>query len=482
MKKTVEGPALEEVSVDAGIIKLRPLIVYEAETEDDAVRAVGLSKDDGLPLTPRGAGTSIPSQAVGSGAVLLQRRSAIVVSASQVECEPGVVKADLNSRLEGTGAWMPVDPSSYRSCTVGGMASNNSSGARTIKYGSTIDYVVGARVVLPEEGLKVFSPVPLETALSSGGLTSHLASLLLDNRTAIESEVPKVTKNSCGYRLERTIHDGVLDVPRLLVGSEGTLGVITEVTFRTAPKPHHRVLLVAESSLGELGPLTAAMRRHGPSAVELVDKSIFVRAGRGARLKRLSRTERQFLVYCELDSTSADGASERVGEVASDALVSRYEPVIMTDPASVSEAWDARSEILSVASEIRSGRKTPLPGVEDLIVPPDRFAELIAFVTGVFERRGLDFVTYGHAGDANLHMRPLLDPESTGDLRILTELMQECFEKVWEMGGSITGEHGDGMLRAAFVQSQYPKTFELMKEVKRLFDPRGMMNPGVKIV
>ncbi|MDV3293532.1 MAG: hypothetical protein LYZ70_04615, partial [Nitrososphaerales archaeon] len=147
----------------------------------------------------------------------------------------------------------------------------------------------------------------------------------------------------------------------------------------------------------------------------------------------------------------------------------------------IARAWELRNETLTVAAEIRRGSRLPVPGVEDLVVPPEKLGELVKLLLGAFGRRGLEYISYGHAGDANLHMRPLLDPNSPADRRVLEGLMSECFEAVWKMGGSITGEHGDGMLRAPFVERQYRRTYALMKEVKRLYDPRGMMNPGVKI-
>lgn len=480
MKILTRDAELNELSRDSGIIELRPSAAYVASSEADVLEAMEVAKRKGMALTPRGSGTGIPSQAVGRGIVLLQDgRKARLSGAGSVVCEPGLVKSELNGILDAEARWIPVDPSSYATCSVGGMVSNNSSGSRTYKYGSTIEYVEELRVVLPEEGLVVAKPMGIEQALSAGGSIGRIARLLADNRDSIERDTPKVTKNSSGYRLEAVIHDGVFDLTRLFVGSEGTLGVVTGIRFRTMQKPRAKALLIFETGLGELDRLVAALRTHEPSAIELIDKSVFVQTGRGDRIRTISRTEEPFMVFAEFDSES--DTLEGLESVAGDPSIAGSEPITLVDPGDAARAWEIRNETLTVAADMKKGPRSPVPGVEDLVVPPARLGDLVKLLVGEFERRGLDYVSYGHAGDANLHMRPLLDAKSAADMRVLQEIMADCFEAVWRMGGSITGEHGDGMLRAPFVSRQYPHTYELMREVKLAFDPKGIMNPGVKI-
>ena len=480
MRILVDDRELGELSRDSGILELRPRAGYVASSEQEVLEAMDLARVNKLALTPRGSGTGIPSQAVGRGAVLLQdRRSARPAGSDSVLCEPALVKAELNRILDASARWVPVDPSSYASCSVGGMVSNNSSGSRSYKYGSTIEYVEELRVALPEEGIVDVRPVPVDEALDSGGSTGRLARLLLDNKDSIDRDRPLVTKNSSGYRLEKVIHDGLLDLPRLFVGSEGTLGVVTLVRFRTRPKPKRRVLLVFETGLEEMDRLVASLRGHSPSAIELVDKAVFEQTGRKARIQTISKTEEPFDVFADFDSASDE--TEILERGGADQSLAGFEPITLVDPGDVTRAWEVRNETLTVAAELRRGPRTPVPGLEDLVVPPPRLGDLVKLLAGEFEKRGLDYISYGHAGDANLHMRPLLDAGSAAERRVLEELMTDCFEAVWKMGGSMTGEHGDGMLRAPYLRRQYPRTFELMREVKRLYDPRGMMNPGVKI-
>ncbi|MDV3276918.1 MAG: FAD-binding oxidoreductase [Nitrososphaerales archaeon] len=482
MKILASADDLDELSRDAGFIVKRPAAAYVAETEEDVLTVLRSASQLGLSVTPRGSGTSIPSQAVGSGYVLLQNaRRADLSDPGTISCDPALVKADLNAALDPLGVWMPVDPSSYKSCSVGGMVSNNASGARTYKYGSTIDYVQELRVVLPEEGLKVVKPVGIEEALHSGGSTAKVSSLLIENGKAIRDDSPKVTKNSSGYRLEKIIHDGMVDLPRLFVGSEGTLAVTTKIRLATRPKPVERLLIVIETSLAELDKVAAALREHGPSAVELVDKSVFRQTGREERIKSLSRTEEDYLVFCEFDGLVRGETSRNLEEVARDKTLVQFDPVVLEDAAEVSRAWEVRNETLTIAGEIRRGSRVPLPGVEDLVVPPQLLGTMVRLLRDSFESRGLEYISYGHAGDANLHMRPLLDPGSSSDVSLLREIMDECFEAVWKMGGSITGEHGDGLLRAPFVERQYRRTYWIMKEVKKLYDPKNLLNPGVKV-
>jgi FAD/FMN-containing dehydrogenase len=469
---------LAELSKDAGLIRLTPRVAYLAQTEEDVVQALREASAMGLCVTARGGGTSIPSQSVGGGAILLQERRGVELRADgAVACQPALVKAELNSSL-GPERWMPVDPSSYASCTVGGMTANNSSGIRTPKYGSTIDHVKGLRVVIPGEGAMSLAPIPVEEAQGGDARTRKAASLVVENQREIQGEKPRVTKNSSGYRLERAVHDGLFDLPRLFVGSEGTLGVLTEVTFATVRRPRWRALFIAESSLEELDGVAGAFRENTPTALEVVDKSVFRMMNRWERISKYSRSEASYMVFCEFDG---DGESaEKVEEVAR-SKVRGYDPIVIQSPSDVSEAWGARNETLALAQDIRKGSKVLVPGVEDLVVPPDRLVDLVRLLTDQFEKRGLEYITYGHAGDANLHARPFLDPALRSEMSTLDGLMEDCFEAVWKMGGSMTGEHGDGMLRAKYVEKQYPRTYWIMRELKHLYDPKGLLNPGVKV-
>jgi FAD/FMN-containing dehydrogenase len=470
----------EQLSIDAGIIKIRPQAAFVAETEEEVADVLLREAEEGVGVTPRGGGTSIPSQAVGRGAILLQERKRIeILQDGNVSCQPGVVKADLNKALSAIDRWMPVDPSSYASCTVGGMAANNSSGIRRPKYGSTIDYVTGLRAVMPGGSAESVIPMSIEEALSGDARTRRVSSVILENRATIMDEAPRVTKNSSGYRLERVIHGDVFDLPKLFVGSEGTLGVFTEVVFATKARPSWRVLFIVESSLEELNTVVNAFREHSPTALELVDKSVFRATNRWDRIAKFSRSERTYMVFCELDGSEGDGSLEV--EAVARSRAGRYDPLVLSSPSEISGAWEARNETLTLAQEIRKGGKILAPGVEDLVVPPERLADLVRLLIDQFEKRGLEYISYGHAGDANLHARPLLDPSDPKGKKTLEELMEDCFEAVWKMGGSMTGEHGDGMLRAKYVERQYPKTFWIMRELKNIYDPKGTLNPGVKL-
>ncbi len=470
---------LEELSRDAGLIRLTPLMALVAQSESEVAESLRDAGARKISVTPRGGGTSIPSQSVGRGAILLQDMKRVEVAASgDVRCHPGLVKAELNKAL-GQDRWMPIDPSSYATCTVGGMVANNSSGLRTPKYGSVIDYVRGLRGVVPGEDAKALLPMALDEALGGEPRTRKAAFLIVENQSKIAEERPKVTKNSSGYRLERVVHDGLFDLPKLFVGSEGTLGVLTEVTFATRRRPRWRSLFIAESSLEELDRVVSAFREHSPAALELVDKSVFRMMNRWDRVAKYSRSDSPYMVFCEFDGEEGDGASK-----AEEVAMSRaggYDPIVMQSAAEIQGAWDARNETLTLAQEIRKGPKILVPGVEDLVVPPERLGDLVRLLIDQFGKRGLDYISYGHAGDANLHARPFLDPSQPKDMATLDGLMEECFEAVWKMGGSMTGEHGDGMLRAKYLERQYPGTFWIMRELKTLFDPKGILNPGVKV-
>lgn len=479
MHRITDPSELEGLSRDAGVVSITPKLAYVAESEEDVALALVESYEAGSAVTARGGGTSIPTQSVGRGAILMQRRSGQRLVEGGVVCEPGVVKSDLNELVAGAGRWMPVDPSSYASCTVGGMVANNSSGLRTLKYGSTIDYVLGLRVALPGEGVRPLGTVPLEEALSGEGRTKKVASLLVENQKAIAEERPRVTKNSSGYRLERAVHDGLLDLAALLVGSEGTLGVVTETSIRTIQRPKWRLLLVTDAPLDGLGKTVGSMAGLRPSALELVDKSVYRLTGGWKKVEKYSRTDDPYLIFCELDGGEED-QSAAVEEVASSPAAA-LDPLVFTSSADIASAWEARNGSLTAAQDMRRGSSRPVPGVEDVVVPPERLTDLVSLLTDSFVQKGVEYILYGHAGDANLHARPFLDLDASSDRRALDDLMEGCFEGVWKMRGSMTGEHGDGMLRAPYVERQYPRTYWIMREVKEAFDPRNLLNPGVKL-
>jgi glycolate oxidase len=479
VRRSLRDDELLELSEDAGILKIRPKIAFVAETEDEVAAAVQEASAGGLSVTPRGGGTSIPSQSVGGGAILLQSRTATLVREDGcVVCQPGVVKADLN-RFLGSERWVPVDPSSYASCTVGGMVANNSSGIRTPRYGSTIDYVTEIRAVIPGEGVRQLRSMAMEAALAGDPRVRKAASLIIENQDIISQERPRVTKNSSGYRLERAVHDGEFDLPKLFVGSEGTLGVFTEVVLGTMSRPAWKSLFIVEATLEDLDKVVGSFRELRPTALELVDKSVFRMMNRWERVSKYSRSDAQYMVFCEFDGYAGD-PGRKTEEVAASRAGS-FDPLVLQSPDDISSAWETRNETLNIAQDIKRGSKILVPGVEDLVAPPERLGDLVKLLLDQFTKRGLDFISYGHAGDANLHARPFLDPGDDRDRATLEELMEECFEAVWRMGGSMTGEHGDGMLRARFVEKQYPKTYWIMRELKELFDPKGVLNPGVKV-
>ncbi|QQG48956.1 MAG: FAD-binding oxidoreductase [archaeon] len=480
MKELTSKEDLEALSRDAGIITFHPQRAFEAETEVDVISSLKLADDSGLSLTPRGGGTSIPSQSVGRGIVLVQKMQGFALVEGVASCGPALVKGKLNEALGDLGLWMPVDPSSYSSCTVGGMAANNSAGIRTPKYGTTIDHVEWLRVILPGGDAMRLEPGSLEEAANgSDPRVRKVCELILQNHKEILAERPRVSKNSSGFRLERAIEGDRLHLEKLFVGSEGTLGVFTEVGFATRRKPGWRVLFVVETTLEGLGDAVSAFRSTSPTAIELLDRSVFRRMGKEEMLSKYAKSDSNYLLFTEYDGEGSPDA--KIEEVAG-SKVSGYEPLVITDPAAISEAWEVRNETLKLGLQVRSGGKVLVPGVEDLVVPGERLPDLVRLLQTEFDRRGLEYISYGHAGDANLHARPLLDPTDSSGRRTLDNLMDECFEAVWRMGGSMTGEHGDGMLRAPYVGRQYPKTYWIMKEIKSLFDPKGVLNPGVKLV
>jgi FAD/FMN-containing dehydrogenase len=278
------------------------------------------------------------------------------------------------------------------------------------------------------------------------------------------------------------MHDGIFDLPKLFTGSEGTLCLIDRIKFRTIARPQFRRLVIINiQELGELDAVVSSFRNERPSALELLDKSIFTRTGKEAVLRKFGGGMTGYMLFCEIEGGREQEVEDSMTAIASESRISQFDPAIISDSGQMSEAWEVRNMTLSIAGEMRKGTRLLVPGVEDVTVPQSKLGELLGFMQDTFEGNGLDYISYGHAGDANLHMRPLLDPKKSSDLKLLKDLMESVFAKVWKLGGTITGEHGDGMLRAPFVKAQYPETYEIMVEVKKAYDPKGLLNPMVKI-
>ena len=492
-------------STDASIFTIPPAIVVYPRNENDVRKTTRFTwqlaeRGRIIPVTARGAGTDQGGAAIGPGIIMsfpahLNRILEFDGKSGSVTLEPGINYGKLQQTLHTHNRFLPPFPASLEYSTVGGAIANNASGEKTIKYGNTRDFVKSLRIVLANGEVietkrltKRELSKKLGLATFEGEIYRNLDALIEDSREIINQPELGVTKNSAGYYLSDIKHkDGSFDLTPLIVGSQGTLGIVTEATLNTVPHNPNTTLiaayvddlLIAEEIVSDLRKLPEL-----PSAIELVDSNLldFVQSHNPNQLRGiLDPPFPKLVILIEFDSTS-DRIQKRLSKKATKILSKRDVPYqVETDPHKRDELWKIRHSASAVLAH-SEGTVRALPIIEDGIVPMDRFRDYIEAVYALFKRHNLQAAVWGHAGNANLHVQPFLDLGQLGDRQKIFKLLEEYYAMIIEFGGSTSGEHNDGRLRAPFLEKLYgPDMYDLFRKVKQIFDPYGTLNAGVKV-
>ena len=503
LRRELEGEVLFDpvsrglYSTDASIYQIEPVGVVVPRTVRDVRTAVGIAVQEGVPVLPRGAGTSQGGQAVGRALVIdtskhLGAVSRLDADAGTVRVEPGVVLDDLNRWLAPHGLFFPVDVATSSRATLGGMAGNNSSGARSIRYGIMADRVRAIDAVLADGTALRFGEVP-EGWLGDGDRDPHrsLARRVWEIRAREAEElarrVPEVLRHVAGYNLHRLERPG-LNLAPLLVGSEGTLAFFTSLDLDLALLPPHRLLGICrfpdlESALDAVQHIVTL----DPTAVELMDDNVLRLACANPTFRPV--VERVFpgdpgavlvVEFSAFEERAAHEELNRLEELMGD-LGHRGPMRRALTAEDQARVWGVRKAGLSIVMS-SPGDVKPVSFMEDCAVPLPRLAEFGARVNRVFGRHGADGTWYAHASVGCLHVRPSLNLKRAPDVGRMRAIASEVHEVVLDLGGSHSGEHGDGLVRSEFIEGLMGRRIAAaFEEVKQAFDPRGLMNPG-KIV
>ncbi len=481
-------------ATDASHYQIEPLGVVFPETTEDVEAIMGVAREEGVPVLPRGAGTSQCGQTVGRAVVVDVSRHLTAVERADdpddtdhVTVQPGIVLDRLNRLLRADRKWFPVDPSTANRATLGGMAGNNSAGARSLRYGMMVDNVAAVEAVLPDGRRLWLGEGGEETTLFAAELGA-LRALYAREADEIAARAPRTMRNVAGYDLAR-LAPARENLARLLVGSEGTLAFFTRLRLRLATLPARRVVGVCH--FPELvGALDAVQHivRLDPSAVELVDRNVIglaaARADFRDALARFVRGTPGALLLVEFASDvegvdlapRLDALAELCADLGFPDAVVRAE-----DAALQADVWSVRRAGLNIVMSMAGPRK-PVSFIEDCAVPLEHLAEYARRVEEIFVRHGSTGTWYAHASVGCLHVRPALDLKDPDDVTRLRTIAEAVHEVVRDYGGTHSGEHGDGLLRSEFLEPMLGKRLvRAFEEVKRTFDPNGMMNPG-KIV
>lgn len=489
-------------ATDASNYKIMPLAVVIPHHSEDVLATVEACRRLGLPMLPRGAGSSLAGQTVGEAVVIDFTRHLDAVhridgARRRVLVEPGISLDRLNARLAPYGLQVGPDPASSDRATVGGIIGNNSTGAHSILHGNMADHVISLRAVLADGQETILGPVSWAEAARRGqgqsleaALYRHIPGLLQTHAGLIDAEFPKHWRRSGGYNLDhlrRQLDGELFNLAPLLVGSEGTLGLITEAEINLVPTPKHKGLAILhypshEAAFRAVPDLLALQ----PAAIELIDDYLL-------RLTRAAPAWNRRLTFVEGDPTilyivEFAGDEEKIIADRMAALdkhlaaVGYRQPVVkISDRAGMANVWTVRKAGLGLLLSMRGDAK-PLPCIEDVAVPPENLADYMAELRALIADRGVAHAMYAHASAGCVHVRPILSLKRQEDIDHLVALTTAAGRLAKKYNGVPSSEHGDGLARS-YLNPEFfgPGIYGLFTQIKALFDPANRLNPG-KIV
>ena len=479
-------------SVDASHYTIRPSVIVCPMDEYDIQKICqhGFSKN--VSITARGAGTGLLGQSLSNNIVIdftKYMNKIIEIGADYIIVQPGLVKGVVDKELKKKGKFLPPDPASSNYCTIGGMIANNSSGAHCLGYGSTIDFLQEINVVYSDGSVGFVYSNNNNTSKFQDDKIANLLRLLSPYVSLIQQRYPKVSKNSCGYRLDAIIDDDQNFHPqKIFAASEGTLGIITSAKLKILDIPLYRCLLILgfEDLLSAMSVIPLILQ-FSPVALEMLDNTVIHQErgngeGGGNTPQRLA-SNGGCLLFVEFAEDRLIVVDKKLTD-CKDRLSSKCAILeSVTDEQSMTLIWRARKGALNRIMKLTFGTRKPIGLIEDTVVTPNLLYDHIRYLLQMYNDNKLDYVMYGHAGNGNLHTRPLIDINSQTEIKLIEGLAHKVFKRVIRAGGTITGEHGDGLARTKYVESLYgQEIFSLFREVKKLFDPKFIMNPGKKII
>ncbi len=487
-------------ATDASVYQIRPLGVVVPRSRDDLVAIVRICRQFGCPMTLRGGGTSQAGQAIGDGIIVdtskhLTRIVELDVARRRVQVEPGIVLDALNAALAPHRMRFAPDISTASRATVGGMMANNSSGARSVLYGKTIDHVIEQHVVLSDGSvahLRALAPDELDALCANDSLEGRcyreVRRIAAGSAEEVAKRFPKILRRVGGYNLDAFVDGTAFDLTRLMVGSEGTLGVVLDATLSLVPLPTAKAVMAIQfHDLLAALEATPAILTHGPSAVEVMDRFILDNTRQNDALHRLRQSfvdgDPGALLCVEFYADRAADLPPRLEALEAD-LRSRgsgYRYHHAIEPAAQARIWSVREAALGLSMATKDDAKA-LSFVEDTAVAPERLRDYISRFMDLVARHGTTAGVYAHASVGCLHVRPVVNLKTEEGVRKFEAIAGEVADLVLEFGGALSGEHGDGLVRGPFMEKMFgPALYRAFCEIKQAFDPDGLFNPG-KIV
>jgi FAD/FMN-containing dehydrogenase/Fe-S oxidoreductase len=485
-------------SSDASVYQIQPLGVVIPKNRQDIIRVVEICGRFRCPITMRGGGTSQAGQAIGEGIQVDTSKyynQVLEVNAEErwARVEPGIVLDELNAQLAPLGLRFAPDISTASRATIGGMMANNSCGARSVLYGKTIDHVLEQTVVLADTSIVHFremgrGEVPTGNSLEVACYNTVLR-LAREHAAEIDRRYPKILRRVMGYNLDEFRDPSKpVNLARIMVGSEGTLGVVLEAKLRLVPLPKAKaVMVISFADLLEALAAAPVILRHSPSAVEVMDKSILDNTRQNAVLDKIRTAfiagDPEATLCVEFYGDRKEDLPPRLIALEQDLRSQKlgYQYRAETESAGQARIWSLREAALGLSMAMKQEAKS-IPFVEDTAVPPEKLSGFIGRFLTILRSHDTSAGIYAHASVGCLHVRPVINMKTELGLRTFEKIAQEVADLVLEFGGALSGEHGDGLVRSPFMRQMFgDELYEAFREIKRTFDPLGIFNPG-KIV
>ena len=485
-------------ATDASIYQIKPVALCLPRDEEDVLAAVTAAAEHNIPILPRGGATSLGGQAVAPAMIVdftKYMNGILELNAEQrwVRVQPGIVLDELNAVLAGHGLHFAPDPATSSRATIGGIIGNNSSGTKSLVYGIANDHVLETKVALSDGTVlefKELSATQYADRCANGNpreaeILSGVRRVIESNRDEIASRFPKIMRRVQGYNLDSFINTDRWNLSKLMVGSEGSLAVLLEAKLNLEPLPKCKIVSVVHfADLLQAIRAVAPILEHGPSAVEIMDSDVIVMARKNrhvAPLCEFLQGDPAAVLIVEFFGDTPEEVAGKAEALAADLRKKQlgYAWPIMTEPSEQAKVWAVRKNGLGLMLGMKGDRK-PIPFIEDCCVPiavlPEYIDGLLKFCKG----RNVPMAMYAHASVGTIHVRPILNLRSQEDIENMKAIADYAFSQVTKYGGSWSGEHGDGRIRSPYLERYFgPQVYNALREVKRLFDPAGLMNPGV---
>ena len=468
-------------STDASIYQIVPQCIVAPKNTDDVAAVVKYAYQNNIPVVARGAGSGLGGESLTSGIMLdTTRYMNKIISTNPdgntVYCEVGVVLDDLNKHLAKMDRKIGPDPSSGNRAVIGGVVANNSTGAHSLRYGYIAEYVEKIKAVLADGTIAEF----MNDVAPAEVISKDCFELLNKNAKLIAKVQPQTKRNHSGYNIADVLHNGRIDMAKLLAGSEGTLAVFTEVTLRTVDVPKVTAVIQFEfDSLDKMARAVPSIVDSGAAACELMGQDL-IRMARDAfeQYHDILNPDSVASLLVEHSGDSEEEVEQKIKETVLRVGNLCFDRKIVFDPAVQKRLFKCRKDAVPLLSR-KKGLKQPIPFIEDVSVDNRKLAEHLAGLQKIGEKYKVEMVYYGHAGDGEIHVRPYLDLSEPADVKKMTEIAEEVFTLALSLGGSLSGEHADGLIHAAFMKMHFGQGYcDILKQLKRIFDPKNILNPG----